>query len=81
MWERPVSPWAAVPPPGEQRHEEYYPGISPSLIGVGLFSTILAVAVVCLRLYSRMFSVRGLKADDCESKLVHVSQNLKWNSC
>lgn len=68
MWEAPISPWAAAPPPGQERHEEYYPGISTSLIGVGLFSTILAVAVVCLRLYSRIFSARGLRADDCESR-------------
>ncbi|KAK7703275.1 hypothetical protein SLS64_009252 [Diaporthe eres] len=64
MWEAPISPWAAAPPPGQERHEEYYSGISTSLIGVGLFSTILAVAVVCLRLYSRIFSARGLRADD-----------------
>lgn len=81
MWDPPISPWAAVPPSGEERYEEYYPGLSTSLIGVGLVSTILAVAVVCLRIYSRLFSARGLRVDDCESKSLARAHNLKWPSC
>lgn len=68
MWAPPSPPWAANPPPDQERHEGYYPGTSTSVIGVGLFATILSVIVVCMRLYSRVFSVRGLKADDRESK-------------
>lgn len=68
MWDLPTPPWAASSPPGQERHEDYYPGISPSLVGVSLFTTILSVIVVCMRLYSRIFIARGLKADDCKSK-------------
>lgn len=78
MWAPPTPPWAANPPPDQERHEGYYPGTSTSVIGVGLFATILSVIVVCMRLYSRVFSVRGLKADDRESRSHANIPHYQW---
>lgn len=37
------------------------------MIQISLICTTLALIVVCLRIYSRAFIIRGLKADDCQS--------------
>lgn len=80
MWATPSPPWAANPLPGQTRYENNPPDISASILGVGVFCTITALIVVCLRLYTRIFIVRGLKADDCQSASVSHVQDLKWPS-
>lgn len=66
MRSAPSPPWAADPPPGESQNVDNPPSISGIAVGFGALSTILALVVVCLRIYARAFVVRGLKADDCQ---------------
>ncbi|KAL1858843.1 hypothetical protein Daus18300_009841 [Diaporthe australafricana] len=57
-------PWSMDPPDGQQRNTDNPESIAASIVQVGLSCTILSLIVVGLRIYSRAFIIRGLKADD-----------------
>lgn len=58
--------WASPVPDGETRMVENAPSSASGLNEVGIATTVVALICVIARLFTRIWVVRGVGADDCE---------------
>ena len=58
--------WAAPVPPGETRITLNQPTSASGLNAVGIATTVIATLCVAARLFTRIWVVRNVGADDCE---------------